>query len=343
MPRGKKKKYQDYDFQDLLPKDIEKQVNDILNFKSYDLSQIKNLIKSIYNFYNEKTNLKPNDFSVFEEYFISKMEKYIAFQEISFFYYIKRAIEEKYKLINKKRYFSIEQEAAFKTLLRTNDNQRKNILYERFLKNAFEKMVESIIHRYKLYSREISYEDLQAATVSFLHEKMHHYDPTKGYKAYSYLGTIAVRKLKNDQRKEYQKLKRCINHEDTYTEFGDDERLVYHQKPYEDNLNVTFFAEIPSIIDEYIEENKYEEFLTESDVTIGRALIQVLENWDNIFDMRGNPSNKFKKNSIFEILRNMTGLQTKHVTQALKVYKELYFRKKHDYIQKNYSEYEDII
>lgn len=343
MPRGKKKKYQDYDFHHLLPKDIEKQVNDILNYKTFDLSQIKGVIKSIYEFYSEKTNLKPNDFSIFEDYFISKMEKYIAFQEISFFYYIKRQIEEKYKLIDKKRYFSHEQEAAFKALLKTNDRARQNLLYERFLKYAFEKMVESIIHRYKLYSREISYEDLQTSTVSFLHEKMHHYDPKKGTKAYSYLGTIAVRKLQNDQRKEYKKLKKCINHEDTYTEFGDDERLVYHQKVYEDNLNVTFFAEIPSIIHEYIEQNTYSEFLSESDITIGKALINVLENWDEIFDMRGNPSNKFKKNSVFEILRNMTGLQTKHVTQALKVYKELYFRKKHDYIQKNYSEYEDII
>lgn len=343
MPRGKKKKYQDYDFSYLLPKDIERQVDDILNFKSYDLKPIKSLISEIYNFYSEKTNLKPKGYDIFEEYFISKMEQYIAFQEISFFYYIKRQIEEKYKLINHKRYFSIEQESAFKALLKTNDRHRQNILYERFLKYAFEKMVESIIHRYKLYSREISYEDLHAATVSFLHEKMHHFDPKKGAKAYSYLGTIAVRKLKNDQKKEYKKLKTYIAHEDTYAEFGDDERLVYHQKPYEDNLNVTFFSEISGIIDKYIEENRYDDFLTESDIKIGKALVHIIEHWDDIFDMRGNPSNKFKKNSIFEILRNMTGYQTKHVTQALKVYKELYFSKKHAYIQDNYSQYEDMV
>lgn len=343
MPRGKKKKYQDYDFFHLLPKDIEKQVDDILNFKSYDLKPIKKLIREIYEFYEGKTNLKPKDHEIFEQYFISKMEQYIAFQEISFFYYIKRQIEEKYRLINYKRYFSIEQEAAFRALLKANDRHRQNILYEKFLKHAFEKMVESIIHRYKLYSREISYEDLHMATVSFLHEKMYHFDPKKGAKAYSYLGTIAVRKLKNDQKKEYKKLKTYINHEDTYTEFGDDERLVYHQKPYEDNLNVTFFSEVSGIIRQYIEENKYEDFLSDSDIAIGKALIHIIENWDDIFDMRGNPSNKFKKNSIFEILRNMTGYQTKHVTQALKVYKELYFNKKHEYIQKNYDEYEDII
>ncbi len=341
MARGKKKKYEDYDFSHLMPMGIEKYINDILNNNSYDLTLLRELIQQIHTFYVSKTKLVPLNCDIFEEFILSKIEYYIAFQEISFFFFIKRQIEEKYNLIDQKRYFRLEQEAAFNALLNSNDNRRKNILYESFLKHAFEKMVESIIHRYKLYSREVSYEDLHVSVVSTLHEKMHHYDPTKG-KAYSYLGTIAVRKLINNQRNEHKNVKRYASHEDTYTEFGDDERLIYYQKPYEDNLNVSFFNNLSVIIKEYIQSNSHNGVLSESDISIGMALIQIIENWDDVFDMRGNPSNKFKKNSIFEILRNMTGLQTKHVTQALKVYKAIYFSKKHEYIQDNYNEHEDF-
>lgn len=342
MPRGKKKKHNDYDFSSLIPSDFEKYIDDILNYKKYDLSLLKSVIKKVYNFYSEQTKLNPKEYDYFENFFLSKIEHYIAYQEIDFFNYIKKEIETKYRLIDQTRYFGFEQEAAFRKLLKTKDPNRQNILYVRFLEPAFEKMVESIIHKYKLYSKELSFDHLHSATVAFLHEKMYHFDESMGKKAYSYLGTIAIRKLKNDQRKEYKKLKTYINHEDTYREFGDDERLIYHQKPYEDNLNVGFFEKFPKILNEYIETNKYNDFLSQSDIVIGKALVQLMNDWDNIFDLRGNPSNKFKKNSIFEILRNMTGYQTKHVTQALKVYKELYFKEKHEEIQKEYNPYEDI-
>ena len=67
-----------------------------------------------------------------------------------------------------------------------------------------------------------------------------------------------------------------------------------------------------------MEENK----LTENETKIGWSLIEIFENFEEIFI--AGEGNKFNKNVILYQLREMTGLTTKEIRIALKRYKIIY-------------------
>ena len=71
-------------------------------------------------------------------------------------------------------------------------------------------------------------------------------------------------------------------------------------------------------IEEFMEEND----LNENEEKIGLALVDVFVNYEAIF-VHGK-GNKFNKNLILLSLREMTGLTTKEIRNALKKYKVIY-------------------
>src|ERR1700753_1070586 len=88
-----------------------------------------------------------------------------------------------------KNYFGHEEELAVLEYL-YGDPEKKNEVYRTKLKYPFEKMVESIIKKYRLYRDDISIEDLAVDTLSFLITKFDKFNPNNNTKAYSYYGTI---------------------------------------------------------------------------------------------------------------------------------------------------------
>ncbi len=340
--KGRKKKYQDYDFQYLLPADIESLIEGYLTENKH-FNTILTIVKKINDFFVERTSMKPADYSLFKDLWMSSIDRYIKYEEISFYFYIKRCIEQYYGLRNKRLYFADEQEQAFIKFLAEDDEIRKNILYKKFLKQALEKMVESQIHRYKLHSSTVSYEDQLNSTVSFLHEKMKHFNEKLGAKAYSYLGTISVRHLRNAQKKEYEHKTSTLNYSDFYQEFESSPEHIYFHKPYEDNLNVEFFYEIPDLLYVYMHDPDKRKLLTDVDIKVGESIIYLIRNWDEIFDLKVETSNKFKKNSIFELLRNLSGYPTKHITISLKTFRAIYFKEKGIKIEDGYNALEDLM
>ena len=87
-------------------------------------------------------------------------------------------------------YFGPEQEAAVLVFLDTEDEKERNAVYNEWLREPLNKMIESIIRKYKLYRKMESFEHLHSDTLSFLITKAHKFENSKGKKAYSYYGTI---------------------------------------------------------------------------------------------------------------------------------------------------------
>ena len=69
---------------------------------------------------------------------------------------------------------------------------------------------------------------------------------------------------------------------------------------------------------EYVNDSK----LNENEFKLGCALIELFDNYGNIFI--GNDNNKFNKNIVLLSLREMTNLNTKEIRIYLKKYKTLY-------------------
>jgi hypothetical protein len=231
-----------------------------------------------------------------------------------------------------KRYFDVEQEEATLLYLNSINESEKNKIYEEFLKEPLYKMVESIINRYNLYSKEMTFDELLNDTLSFLHTKIDKFDPSQGTKAYSYYGTIIKHRLLGKRIKEQDELTKRENYDAVLINIEEDEKYSYYIEE-EDNFIADFFGEFVKILDELILLNAEEKFLKKNEEKVGLAILEVMKNWELFFEDGGR---KYNKNQILECLRNITDLSTKDIRDNLKRFKTLYYQKKQERLKRNY-------
>ena len=89
-----------------------------------------------------------------------------------------------------KIYFGEDQEQAVVRYLESDSDIERNKIFNEYLRDPLVIMVESIIRRYKLYRKDLEFEDIHSDTMSFLITNINKFEHTKNHKAYSYFGTI---------------------------------------------------------------------------------------------------------------------------------------------------------
>lgn len=224
-------------------------------------------------------------------------------------------------------YFGPEQEEAVVRFLESTDTIERNTIYNKWLREPLDKMVESIIRKYKLYRKGISFEDLHADTLSFLITKADKFDKNSGNKAYSYYGTICKRYILGLLIKDDKVMKQQYSYDDlseTYLDERDD--LTYVIDDYEVSLDLFFDKILEGLkleMDTYLDHPNQKKRLSENEEKIGYALIELIENREVILDKIGGGS-KFYRNSILETLRNYTNMSTKDIRTSMKRYKIIY-------------------
>lgn len=240
----------------------------------------------------------------------------------------------KAKKSKKNHYFGPEQEEAVKRFLNTEDEDARNRIYNQYLREPFNKMVESIIRTYNLQRKDVSFEHIHNDTLSFLMTKAHKFKEKENTKAYSYYGTICKHYLLGQLIKDDKKTKKNVSYEDVYYTIENEEKYSYTIDDQEDKL--TYF--IQEICDEIKKEiDEHEDFnvskkLTNNEKKVGHAIIDILENWDKLFkDMQGGK--KFNKMSILAMIREYTNLTTKDIRVAMKRFKTIYKLLKDDNIK----------
>jgi len=226
----------------------------------------------------------------------------------------------------KNLYFGPDQEEAVVNFLTSESYYERNKIYNQFLKAPIEKMVESIIRRYKLYRKGFEYEDIHSDTLSFLMTKMHNFKPDKNKKAYSYFGTICKHYLLGQLIKDEKKMKSDIPYEDAYKTVETMDEYVYEI----DDEKINMDSLIMEVIDGIKLEIKNSK-ISENEIKIGNALITILENWETIFE-QSESGNKYNKNLILSYIREMCDLSTKDIRVGMRRFKKLYFFFKEDKI-----------
>jgi len=216
-----------------------------------------------------------------------------------------------------KNYFDVREEDAVKQYILSDCKEEKEEIYNTYLKDPLDKMIESIIRRYKLYRKDMNYDDIHRDTHSFLITKVDKFKPAKNKKAYSYFGTICKNYLMGQIQKDQKDMNRKVSYEDISTTLENRPDMVYYME-FEK-------IEADKIIDIFLNDlNVYitKENLTENELKLGYALIDLFDDYGNIFI--GNNNNKFNKNIVLLSLREMTNLNTKEIRVCLKKYKQLY-------------------
>lgn len=216
-----------------------------------------------------------------------------------------------------KPYYGEDQEEAVIRYLSSDSEEEKNKIFEEYLRDPLNKMVESIIRTYKLYRKDLDYKDSHADTMSFLMTKIDKYDYTQNHKSYSYFGTICKNYLMGTIQKDTKSFNRSISYDDISSDIEDD---IEHS--YTIDGNDLDFSQIISklVIDisVFVEKEK----LNENERKLGYALIDIFNNFEEIFQV--GDGNKFNKNLILLSLREMTSLSTKEIRVSIKKYKKIY-------------------
>tara|TARA_R110000868_G_scaffold287742_3_gene548058 strand:- start:1508 stop:2269 length:762 start_codon:yes stop_codon:yes gene_type:complete len=227
-------------------------------------------------------------------------------------------------------YFGPEQEEAVLRFLETEDEYERNIIYNKWLREPLNKMIESIIRKYKLYRKGETFEDLHADTLSFLMTKADKFNPhkktktNKTPKAYSYYGTICKNYILGLLINDEKRIKRMHSYEDITSELEKKEEFQHEidDKDYTTNhfINKLIAGVKQELTGEALSKKKK---LTENEEKIGLALIDILGDWERTLGVMDG-GNKFNKNTVLASMRNYTNLSTKDIRISMKRYKILY-------------------
>ena len=229
------------------------------------------------------------------------------------------------EVISKKRgrktvnlnYFDVAEETAVRSFLLAKTSEEKNKIYNECLKEPLDKMISSIIRRYKLYRKDMDFNEIHCDTHSFLMTKVDKFKPSKEKKAYSYFGTICKNYLMGQIIKDQKETNRKVSYEDMSQSIEERPDMMYRIDDEEMDTN--------AIIIKYLNELRYfieNENLSDNEVKLGYALIDLFDNYESIFSSADN--NKFNKNVILLSLREMTNLSTKEIRGSIKKFKKLY-------------------
>ena len=230
--------------------------------------------------------------------------------------------------VNNKNYFTEREEQAIIDFLSSDDADVKNNIFMNILYPAFNTMIESIIRRYKLFVPDEAYEDTFCDTFSFLYTKLDKFKPGQ-FKAYSYYGTIC----KNYLIGKLQSFAKIQERNPLYSNVVGD----FNSLRYSDN-NLNKDSEIASETIKILI-NKINTMLEEKDIIplkeneykLGKALVNLFENWDYVLTTDG--SHKLNKSAILLFLKDSTGLDAKGIRDNMKKFKKEFYIIKNFIIQ----------
>jgi hypothetical protein len=227
----------------------------------------------------------------------------------------------KAKPLKRKGYFYEEEEQAFVQYINSTDQRERDKIFREKLYPAFTKMIESIIRRYELFVPSEDFDDTFNDTMSFLITKVNNYDLSKGYKVYSYCGTVCKNYLILRRSKDMQNTKRILSYESVFPTIEKDNRRESNTE-FMNKINSDVIKQTAERIKEMLAPD-YTPKLKKNEISIGYALLALLTNWEDLFKCVG--SKKFNKSCVLLFIKEYTLLSTPEVRNGMKKFKSLYY------------------
>ena len=222
--------------------------------------------------------------------------------------------EEIKKIVKKKKrkvYFGQEVQDAIIEYNSTKRSSEKNIIYGTRIHAAFDKLAENIINTFKFTYFDDPFQDVKHEVVAFMVMNMHKYDHTKGSKAFSYFSVVAKNYLILHNNNNYKKLK---------THDGMD---VLDRHRANDGSIQSDFTTFTNEIINYFDNNMNTIFKKDRDLKIGYAIVDLMKQRDDI--------ENFNKKAIYILIREMTDVETAHITSVVNTLKKHYKKLQNTY------------
>jgi hypothetical protein len=234
----------------------------------------------------------------------------------------KRGQPRKRKPKEPRIYFTSDTEEAIIEYLASDDQDFRNRLYKDRVEYAFYKLAENIIHTFKFYYTDSdTIEELKHEVVTFLLEKLHLYDQSKG-KAYSYFGTIAKRYLIIYNNNNYKKLQERADVE----EIDEDKNILYETVREAEEA-----ADPNTFIDQYVryvDKHLYTLFPKQQDAKTADAIMELFRKRETL--------EIFNKKALYIYIREITDTTTPQITKVTKKLDILRTKLYNEYYQHGY-------
>lgn len=227
------------------------------------------------------------------------------------------------KKSNSNNYFTQETEDAIVRYNSSTDPIEKNRIFSQSIYLPLYKLSENLIHTFKFYHTDVEdLEDLKLEVVTMVvEEKLHRFDPTLGFKAYSYFGTIIKRWLINYNRRNYKKKKQK----------GSFEELKYNTvEEVEHGSHPTIT--LSEIVDIFIEKsyNTLErDFPKKHEQEVADAVLTLFK---TRYDL-----DIFKKKALYIYIREITECETPTLTKVINKLKSNFYSTYRLYQKRDYD------
>ena len=252
-----------------------------------------------------------------EDYFLTPEVETIALN--------KRGQPRKRKPKEPRVYFTEDTENAIIEYSSLTDQSQRDRLYKECIQYAFYKLAENIIHTFKFYYTDSdTIEELKHEVVTFLLEKLHLYNQSKG-KAFSYFGTIAKRYLIIYNEKNYKKLQKYTK----LDEVNDESNVVR----FENFNNINPEDDYEKFIDQYviyIDKHLYNIFPKKADHKAADAIMELFRKRETL--------EIFNKKALYIYIREITDTSTPQITKVTKKLNDIRVRLYNQYYENGYIE-----
>ena len=217
---------------------------------------------------------------------------------------VKAEIKKIVKKKKRKVYFGQEVQDAVVEYNSSSNDEERNKIYGTRIHKAFDKLAENIINTFKFTYLDYGFEDIKHEVVAFMVINMHKYDHTKGSKAFSYFSVVAKNYLILHNNNNYKKMK------------THDKMDVLDRHRGNDTQGESDIVTLTKEIIEYFDNNMNTIFKKDRDLRIGYAIIDLMKQRDDI--------ENFNKKAIYILIREMTDVETAHITSVVNVLKKHY-------------------
>ena len=217
---------------------------------------------------------------------------------------VKAEIKKITKKKKRKVYFGQEVQDAIIEYNSSEKSSEKNIIYGKRIHAAFDKLAENIINTFKFTYFNDPFNDVKHEVVAFMVMNMHKYDHTKGSKAFSYFSVVAKNYLILHNNNNYKKLK------------SHDKIDILDKHRNGDSNYESDFITLTNEIIEYFDKNMNTIFKKNRDLKIGYAIVDLMKQRDDI--------ENFNKKALYILIREMTNVETAHITSVVNTLKKHY-------------------
>ena len=202
-----------------------------------------------------------------------------------------------------KIYFGAAAQQGVEDFLNADTLTKKHKIFNEDLHAPFSKLIENIVFTYRFINLGEPVESLQLECLSHVYLNLHKYKPEKG-KAFSYFGTMVKNYLIQKTTKATKN--NTMDYIDEMSENKVEQLLV--DRPEEEQRQLDFNEHLLLSVTKHLD-NNLKNIKNQNEKKVTQALLQLVEYKDEL--------DLYNKKQLYVLLRELTNLPTKKITQSL--------------------------